>query len=79
MFLQVGFYFLEDGIESFHISMLLDSNNSNIYMPIFSTEKFMLSISVLQCKLAGIIYSTLHLDDPVIVFQTISIRTLTVK
>ena len=58
MFIQVSLTVLGNGIESLHISMSLVNNNSVISMLSLSTGPFLICISVLQYKLAAIIYST---------------------
>ena len=56
------FEFLYYVIESLHISMSLDTNNRDVYLLGFTTEPFLLCISVIQWKLEEIIDSNLNLD-----------------
>ena len=64
MFLLVILNVLDYDIESLHFSMIIATNTRDISMLCFATEIFLIFILVLQCKLAGILYGTFHIDYP---------------
>ena len=79
MFLQLSLNVLDNDIESIHISMSIATNTRDIYMICFATELFILFITVLQCKLAGIIDGTFNIDYTDRLLQTINISNFKVK